>query len=118
MGLEETLTFSLLIALSFMMCVWFVAMMCQFRRRHTPPIVPLQVTDTIVRVFVYNEDIETPPPPQQCCICADLPANVRLQPCNHRGICYDCAMRIWSYDSRCPFCRVHFTGLWFQHMIE
>ena len=118
MGLEETLTFLFLIALLSMMCIWFVAMICQFRRRHNPPpIIPLQVTDTVVRVFVYNDDNE-PPPQRQCCICADLPANVRLQPCNHRGICYECAMRIWSYDSRCPFCRVHFTGLWFQRIIE
>ena len=126
MDLESALTFSFLVALLCCAWVWFVLMMLQFRRRHrNNPTHPLQVTtDTVVRVFVYDEEDATTtpqsdtPPPRQCCICADLPANVRLQPCNHHGLCYACAMRIWSYDSRCPFCRVHFTGILFRYITE
>ncbi|XP_075681116.1 RING finger and SPRY domain-containing protein 1-like [Dermatophagoides pteronyssinus] len=45
-----------------------------------------------------------------CNICCDKSANVRLKPCDHEGICSDCAIQM----EQCPFCRetfVHFEDL-------
>lgn len=36
-----------------------------------------------------------------CILCVDLPANIILKPCQHRGFCQVCAAKLDS----CPICR-------------
>ncbi|PIK42620.1 putative RING finger and SPRY domain-containing protein 1 [Apostichopus japonicus] len=37
-----------------------------------------------------------------CSICCDMDANAKLVPCNHGGLCMDCAVQV----EQCPLCRV------------
>ena len=81
------------------------------QQQHPPPM----TADTVVRVFI-DSNTSSNQSETQCYICADMCANVRLQPCNHGGLCYACVIRI--RNSKCPLCRVHFTGLWLSHITD
>ena len=115
MSKDESFMIVVMCASSIVMSLWCVLMVYYWRtnRRRLPHPAPIITTDTVVRVYV---DSSSNQPETQCYICADLCANVRLQPCNHGGVCYTCVVRI--PDSRCPLCRVHFTGLWLSHITE
>lgn len=52
------------------------------------------------------------PPPKQCCVCMERPANTLLLPCKHTDFCYTCASEVMSSPPpRCPMCRTPVTSL-------
>lgn len=45
---------------------------------------------------------------QTCVICCEKAADVVLLPCNHGGLCYECANTIADKNPVCHFCRKKF----------
>jgi energy-coupling factor transporter ATP-binding protein EcfA2 len=42
---------------------------------------------------------------QLCFVCMEKPPNQRLKPCNHTGLCGDCAQVLIVLGKNCPLCR-------------
>lgn len=49
-----------------------------------------------------------------CMACEKNPVNTRTQPCNHRYMCSDCAMRFYKIYKKCKVCRVRIE----QYVVE
>lgn len=42
----------------------------------------------------------------KCKACEENPVNTRTQPCNHRYLCFDCAMKVFRLYKRCSICHI------------
>lgn len=49
-----------------------------------------------------------------CMACEKNPVNTRTQPCNHRYMCSDCAMKFYKIYKKCKVCRVRIE----QYVVE
>lgn len=77
----------------------------------TPPRYTIQEDNDNVKLFLYNKIPAPNLSSDQCYICMDNGASTQLEPCEHRGICLRCVLKLQNL--RCPLCRDRIVAVLF-----
>lgn len=62
--------------------------------------------DSLTHVYTQVSEEE-----EFCLICRECPATTMIQPCGHKCVCYECAMKISQEHKKCPHCNERLSGI-------